>query len=177
MSEPMPDTPPSMPVVPLQGAAEALHIGADDLPFVDLGDGTHIQVLQIDLAQGLWIVKTRFDPGVTIAKHYHTGPVFAVTLSGSWHYKEYPQFVNKTGSYLFEPAESVHTLMVPADQEGQTEVWFAVYGANVNIDDEGNVTSMVTAAMLLQAYRQLCAAAGHPDPKVIVIGEDTVGSS
>ncbi len=170
-------TPLQIPVVPLEGATEAIHIGEDDLPFVDLGDGTHIQVLQIDLAQGLWILKTRFDPGVTIEKHYHTGPVFAVTFSGSWHYKEYPDYVNTAGSYLFEPAGSVHTLTVPADQDAQTEVWFAIYGANVNIDEQGNVTSMVTAAFILEVYRQLCAAAGHPDPKVIVMGEETASPS
>ena len=176
MSEPAP-MPLEIPAVPTKGVAEAIHIGESDLPFVDLGDGTQLQVLQIDLAQGLWIVKTRFAPGVTIQTHYHTGPVFAVTLSGSWHYKEYPQYKNTTGSYLFEPAGSVHTLTVPENQQGQTEVWFAVYGANVNIDEQGNVTSMVTAAFILEIYRALCAEAGHPDPKVIVSGEEVTAAS
>jgi len=172
-----PTAPPlEIPIVPLEGATEAIHIGESDLPYVDIGDGTHIQVLQIDLAQGLWILKTRFDPGVTIQTHYHTGPVFAVTLSGAWNYKEYPEYVNTAGSYLFEPAGSVHTLTVPADQTGQTEVWFAIYGANVNIDEKGNVTSMVTAAFILETYRALCEAAGHPDPKVIVAGEERISA-
>lgn len=175
MSEtPMPPMPVG-PMVPMKGAAEAIHIGENDLPFVDLGDGTHLQVLQVDLTQGLWIVKTRFEPGFAISTHYHTGPVFAVTLSGSWHYKEYPQYVNTRGSYLFEPAGSVHTLTVAEGQDELTEVWFAVYGANVNIDEAGNVTSLVTAALVLQSYRALCEAAGHPDPKVIVIGEEQAG--
>ena len=168
---------PPIPVVPLKAPTEAIHIGKDDLPYVDLGDGTHIQVLQIDLSQGLWILNTRFDPGVVIQTHYHTGPVFAVTHSGSWHYKEYPDYVNTAGSYLFEPAGSVHTLMVPEDQDEQTEVWFAIYGANVNIDEQGNVTSMVTAAFILDVYRQLCEAAGHPDPNVIVMGEESLAKS
>jgi len=177
MSDSPAPTPMQIPVVPTHGATEAIHIGASDLPYISLGDGTHIQVLQIDLAQGLWILKTRFDPGVTIQKHYHTGPVFAVTLSGSWQYKEYPDFMNTTGSYLFEPAGSVHTLTVPADQEGQTEVWFAIYGANVNIDDDGNVTSMITASFILETYRALCAAEGHAEPAVLVIGEEQVNGS
>jgi 2,4'-dihydroxyacetophenone dioxygenase len=175
MSEsPMPSPP--MPVIPLHGAAEAIHIGENDLPFVDLGDGTHLQVLQVDLTQGLWIVKTRFEPGFAISTHYHTGPVFAVTLSGSWFYKEYPDSVNTRGSYLFEPAGSVHTLTVSTDQTELTEVWFAVYGANVNIDEEGNVTSLVTASLVLESYRALCAAIGHENPKVIVIGEEQAGA-
>lgn len=158
------------PVVPLKGATETILIDETDLPFVDFGDGTHLQLLQVDLAQGLWIVRTRFDPGVTIQTHFHTGPVFAVTLKGTWHYKEYPNQVNKPGSYLFEPAGSVHTLTVPADQKGQTDVWFAIYGANVNIDENGNVTSMIHAGNILEVYRAFCAAAGHPDPKTIIIG-------
>ena len=172
-------TPAELPVpgpVPTHGATEAIHIGESDLPYVDLGDGTSIQVLQIDLAQGLWILKTRFEPGVEIPKHYHTGPVFAVTFSGTWHYKEYPQFKNTAGSYLFEPAGSVHTLVVPADQDAPTEVWFAIYGANVNIDENGAVTSMITADAVLGVYRELCAAAGHPDPKVIVTGGEIAAS-
>ncbi len=158
-------------MVPTHGRTAAMHIGENDLPFVDAGDGTHLQVLQIDLAQGLWVVRTKFDPGLTIPKHFHTGPVFAITLEGSWYYQEYPEVVNTKGSYLFEPAGSVHTLTVPADQEGQTDVWFAIYGANVNIDKDGNVISVIEAGGVLDAYRSLCAAYGHPKPKTIVFGE------
>ena len=42
------------------------------------------------------------------------------------------------GSYLYEPAHSVHTLTVSKDGEG-ADVWFAIYGANVNVDADGNV--------------------------------------
>jgi len=100
------------PVVP-PASGEALHVGENDLPFVDLGDGTKIQLQQVDLTQGLWVLRTKFSPGYQVATHYHTGPVFAVTFTGSWHYREYPDVVNTKGSYLFEPAGSVHTLIVP----------------------------------------------------------------
>lgn len=157
-------------IVP-HGAREAIHIGIDDLPFVDLGDGTKIQVLHIDLNQGLWVVRTRFAPGYAVQTHYHTGPVFAVTVSGSWYYKEYPDYVNRAGSYLFEPAHSVHTLTVPEDNDGDTEVWFAIYGCNVNIDDDGQVLGIVDAKGVLEVYRAMCEATGADSSKVIVIGE------
>ena len=106
-----------------------------------------------------------------MTKHYHTGQVFAVTLSGSWYYLEYPDYVNRTGSYLYEPAHSVHTLKVSDDNEDVTDVWFAIYGANVNVDDNGNVVGITDAQSVLAAYRGLCEAQGLDHSKVIVMGE------
>ena len=159
------------PMIPLHGLTEAIHISESEVPFVDTGDGGSMQLLQVDLNQGLWILRTRMPPGRTITKHYHTGSVFAVTLKGRWVYKEYPSYVNAPGSYLYEPAGSVHTLMTPKDQEGITDVWFAIYGANINIDEAGNVVGMVDAAAILRTYRMLCAAQGLSADKVIVLGE------
>jgi quercetin dioxygenase-like cupin family protein len=149
---------------------EALHRGIADLPFVDLGDGTALQVLQVDLAQGLWITRVRFQPGTQIPTHYHTGHVFAVTEKGRWFYAEYPDTVNEAGSYLYEPAGSVHTLTV-AEDAGETQVWFAIWGANVNVSPDGQVESILDAATVLNAYRGLCAAAGLDASGVIVQGE------
>jgi quercetin dioxygenase-like cupin family protein len=63
-------------------APRAIHRGESELPFVALGDGTHLQLLQVDIPSGLWVVRTRFEPGVTIPTHRHTGPVYAFTLAG-----------------------------------------------------------------------------------------------
>lgn len=142
----------------------------DDLPFVDLGDGSHLQLLQVDLAQGLWVVRMQFDPGCTIDRHYHTGPVFAFTLSGRWRYKEYPDAINQPGSYLFEPAGSVHTLETAPGSSEPAHVWFAVHGANVNLDADGQVKTVLDAASVLNAYRALCEASGQSSQNVIVFG-------
>ena len=77
---------------------------AEDLPWVDLGDGSILQLLQVDIDQGLWVIRTKFKPGMTVQTHKHTGAVYAFTMSGSWKYLEYPDDVNLPGSYLFEPA-------------------------------------------------------------------------
>ena len=145
----------------------AIHRGEDELPFVAAGDGTHIQLLHVDVEKALWVVRTRFEPGVVIPTHKHTGEVYAFTLAGSWKYKEYPE-VNTAGSYLYEPAGSIHTLMVPADQEGMTDVWFAIHGANLNLDEDGNVESVYDAQFILDGYLGLCEAAGLPKPKVLI---------
>jgi 2,4'-dihydroxyacetophenone dioxygenase len=144
----------------------ALHRGESDLPFVSVGDGTHIQLLQADIEGGLWVVRTKFDSGVTIPRHKHTGEVFAFTISGRWRYLEYPE-VNTAGSYLFEPAGSIHTLTVPDDVEEQTDVWFAIRGANLNLDDDDNVTSVIDAGLMADFYVAMCEQLGHGRPDVI----------
>ena len=67
-------------------------------------------------------------------------------MAGSWGYEEYPEYLNRPGSYLYEPAHSVHTLVVPDDNDGETDVWFAIHGANVNVDDDGQVTGVTDAS-------------------------------
>ena len=151
---------------------DTLHVAHDDLEFVPIAEGVEVKVVHVDLKQGLWIVFNRFHPGSNIPPHYHTGQVYGVTLQGRWYYKESPDEINAPGSYIFEPAGSTHTLVVPEDQEGPTIVWFAIYGCNVNLDDEGGLDLMVDAATMLNGYRMLTEAMGLSAEKTIVIGED-----
>lgn len=159
------------PIVPSEGLHPTLHVGAEELPFAEAGDGSAIQLLHVDLNQGLWISKTRLPPGYRVPTHYHTGLVFAVTLEGSWYYEESPEAVNRPGSYLFEPAGSRHTLVTPADVQGQMVTWFAIYGANINLDKDGNIVSVVDARSALELYRGYCNALDLDCSKLIVIGE------
>ncbi len=144
----------------------ALHRAESDLPFVDIGDGSEMQLLQIDLAKELWVVRTRFQPGYQVQTHRHTGDVYALTLSGSWHYLEYPE-VNRAGSYLYEPAGSTHTLHVPAENTEITDVFFAIFGRNENLDENGSVTSVWDASFIATIYRALCEAQGFAVPDII----------
>jgi 2,4'-dihydroxyacetophenone dioxygenase len=141
----------------------AVHIGADDLPWVDIGDGSKLKVLQVKATEGLWIVQNIFSAGYTVPTHRHTGPVWGYTVSGAWHYKEY-DYVNRAGSFLYEPAGSVHTLECLEDD---TNVWFQMYGANLNLDAEGNIESVFDGPGTLAAYYALCEAAGLPKPNVV----------
>jgi 2,4'-dihydroxyacetophenone dioxygenase len=151
-------------------APTAVHRGIDELPFVDVGDGNHMQVLRVDLASGVWVVRNRFDAGITVQTHKHTGHVDAFTITGSWHYLESPEAVNTAGSYLFEPAGSIHTLHVPASNDGVTDVWFTIHGANLNLDADGRVETVIDAAAIFSYYRYLCAQQhGLSEPPVVVV--------
>ena len=55
----------------------AVHIGADELPFVDIGDGSKLKVIQVKEAEGLWIVENVFQANYVVQRHKHTGPVYA----------------------------------------------------------------------------------------------------
>ena len=69
--------------------------------------------------------------------------------------------MNRAGSFLYEPAGSVHTLTVVEDD---TRVWFQIYGANLNLDADGNIESIIDAGGILEAYYMLAEAEGFPGP-------------
>jgi quercetin dioxygenase-like cupin family protein len=144
----------------------ALHRGESELPFVTYQEGVTFQLLQADIQAGLWVARVRMRPGATIQRHKHTGEVFALTLKGAWKYLEYPE-VNTAGSYLFEPAGSIHTLHALDSNADITEAWFAIRGANLNLDEQGNVESVLDAAAALEIYLARCQAEGHALPNVI----------
>jgi quercetin dioxygenase-like cupin family protein len=148
----------------IETAPEALHLGRDDLPFVDIGDGNKLKVLHVDEKEGLWIVENIFQAGFEVQTHRHTGPVWGYTTSGAWKYKEY-DYVNRAGSFLYEPAGSVHTLMCIEDD---TQVWFHMYGVNLNLAADGSIESVADGAGSLKAYLALCEAQGFGRPSVIV---------
>ena len=142
----------------------AVHIGADDLPFVELGGGNKLKVLQVKEREGLWIVENVFMKDFEVQTHRHTGPVWGYTTSGAWKYKEY-DYVNRAGSFLFEPAGSVHTLTCIEDD---TRVWFHMYGSNLNLDEDGNIASVADGPGSLAHYYARCEEAGLPRPNVVV---------
>ena len=149
----------------IETAPSAVHIGAAELPFVDIGNGNKLKVIQVKEREGLWIVENIFQSGFAVQTHRHTGPVWGYTTAGAWKYKEY-DYVNRAGSFLYEPAGSVHTLTCVEDD---TRVWFQMYGANLNLDDDGNVEMVIDAGTVLEFYLAMCEADGHPRPNVIGI--------
>jgi quercetin dioxygenase-like cupin family protein len=144
-------------------APTAVHVGSDEFPWADIGDGAKLKVLQTKAHEGLWIVENIFQNGYEVQTHKHTGPVWGYTQSGAWKYKE-SEYVNRAGSFLYEPAGSIHTLTCIEDD---TRVWFQIYGSNLNLDADGNVESVVDAATVLAGYYLLLEAQGIPRPNVL----------
>jgi 2,4'-dihydroxyacetophenone dioxygenase len=134
--------------------------------FIDEGSMA-VQLMHVNVESGLWVIRTRFGPGTTVQKHKHTGEIFAFTESGSWYYLEYPEDINRPGSYLYEPAGSVHTLHVPKSNTEDTDVCFVMNGANLNLDAQGEVESVLDAGAMLEAYLAGCEEQGSPVPTIL----------
>ena len=143
---------------------EAVHFGKDDLPFVDIGGGNKLKVMQLKVGEGMWIIENIFQAGYEVEPHKHTGPVYGYTQTGAWKYKEY-DYVNRAGSFLYEPAGSFHTLQCIEDN---TRVWFQMYGSNINLDADGNITSVADGMGTLEFYYAMCEQEGLPRPNVLV---------
>lgn len=145
----------------------ACHIGHDDLPWAQAGPGIRLKVLQVRQEESLWVIRNQFGPGTEVQTHRHTGQVYGITLAGAWGYRE-ADFLNTAGSYLYEPAHSVHTLYTPDDIEEWADVIFVMYGANLNLDADGNVESVTDGPGVLAAYYALLEAQGLPAPEGIL---------
>jgi 2,4'-dihydroxyacetophenone dioxygenase len=138
-----------------------LSINTNDHPIIkDALPGIDIWPLMLDPENAVWILRAHYHPGTKVHRHFHTGVVHAYTVSGCWYYAEYPDEKQTAGSYLYEPAGSVHQLVVPEDNEGVTDVFMVVYGANINFDDEGNYVGIMDAGWIETAVGQYAAATG-----------------
>lgn len=152
----------------LAALSPAVHRSDEALPWAHFGPTVSTKVVHVKHSEGLWVVRSRMAPGTVLNTHRHTGPVLGFTLSGAWHYKESADQVNRAGSYLFEPAGSVHTLAVLPDSDGPADVWFAIWGSNLDLDADGNVTFVLDSHMMLASYLAACEYQGDGVPPVII---------
>lgn len=149
-------------------AAVALHVGVDEVPWVPnhLFPGAELRLLQADVDRGVYVMAGRLPGGLEVGTHRHTGAVHMFTLSGAWKYREH-EYVNRAGSYLYEPAGSVHTLQV-LPGEGITETLSIVYGETEYLGEQGAVESVSNAATNLANYYEACERAGVARPTAIL---------
>ena len=68
------------------------------------------------------------------------------TTAGTWGYVEHPEDLQTAGSYLYEPAGSIHTFETKEGAEG----FMIVEGANVNLNDDGSLMFIMDAAWIEQ---------------------------
>lgn len=143
---------------------ELLTVNVNDIPVLKdaLGPGIDFQPLFLDPEIGIWALIGTFAPGVELPIHLHTGPVHGYTLKGEWIYKEYADQPQTAGSYLYEPASSVHTFAVPDTATEPTVVLFIISGANVSFTEDGQFHSVLDAVTVMKLTEQLAQAQGIP---------------
>lgn len=131
--------------------------------------GVTLIPLFLDRENGVWVMYGKFEPGVTLPKHFHTGTVHFFTTKGRWNYKEYPDDPQTAGSYLFEPAGSIHTFSVAEDAKEPAEGFFIVNGANVNFEGDAFVgitdAGSLEQAIIAAAKAGMAAMPNYISPK------------
>ena len=138
--------------------ADVAYVPEAAAPWVDVEGGQRRLVFS-DPSRGVWALGVRYQPGSGTERHHHTGDVFGFTNTGRWRYVEYG--VDYTaGSFVHETAGSTHTLVVPDDNDGVTEVYFVVNGANLILDDRDQVVRINDATTFRDRYLRLCAEQG-----------------
>lgn len=159
--------------------SELLTVNANDIPLIKdaLGPGIHFKPLRLDLEAGKWVVLAIFEPGSKVPLHYHTGIAEGYTLAGSWHYIEYPDQLQTAGSYLYEPAGSVHTFVVPETNTEDTVLLTWVSAGNVNFNEDGTFHSIIDAVTIRHLVGVLGEAQGlGPIPYITGGAAGTVGA-
>ena len=63
----------------------------------------------------------------------------------------------------------MHTLDVPDDNTGVTDVLFIIEGALLNLDPDGKVDSVMDGPGTLAAYYALLEAEGKPRPNGLIV--------
>jgi len=113
-----------------------------------LHPGIKAYPLFLDPQNGVWVLRVKFAPGVTLPLHFHTGTVHIYTMSGAWYYTEYPDQVQKAGDYLYEPGGSVHQFNTSASNTEDTDTFMIVTGANINFGTDGAFLGIMDAGMI-----------------------------
>ena len=138
------------------------HVDDASAPWVDAGDHEY-KMLRVERASGFRVLRLRLPAGFRAPRHKHTGNSYGFTLSGAWGYEEYGSCY-RAGSLIHEPAGSVHTLVVFADNTEATDVVFFSRGANLTLDDDNNIVFVTDTESLLDEYYRRCDDADLPRP-------------
>jgi 2,4'-dihydroxyacetophenone dioxygenase len=142
----------------------ALYWDMNEVPEISVGDGTHYRLLRADRELGVWVIRIRIDPNVVLPRHKHTGVAQVATLGGSWWYREYGQLY-AANSFIYEQAGSTHTL--EAGDAG-ADLLAMVAGANLNLDEDGNVTQIIDAEWIRSFYLRRCEKQNIAMPSSLV---------
>ncbi|HIF63128.1 MAG TPA: hypothetical protein EYQ35_03105 [candidate division UBP10 bacterium] len=141
-----------------------------DVPWVWMGfenSGIEMKLLRRGRKDEVYTFMNRFAPGFMAPRHLHLGEVHAWTMEGCWCYLEY-DWKARAGDYVYEPADSIHTLYVPEENEGLTTVLFTVEKGLDLYDENGELFMTQDGAGLEELYRAGLAEQGLDWPDAIL---------
>jgi hypothetical protein len=137
-------------------APSALHRAERDLPFVTFFEGLDFQLLQASIEHGLWVVRTRFKPGVTpmplvvLSADVLYGPTLPAALDKG----EIPPGAPRDFGYVIDRANKVAQEKLVQLVPGAKHITKTHRGHNMMIDQPQLVTD---------AIREVVDAVPHGD--------------
>jgi hypothetical protein len=78
----------------------------DDKHWIQLTEDVRQRPLLFDCTNGAWANLLSIRPGGRLKCHYHTGPVHAFVLNGSWRYLEHDWVAGEVPSSMSRRANS-----------------------------------------------------------------------
>ena len=141
--------------VGMRQSAGDLLLDPGDIPWVPQADGVWFRPLRISLGPGTWTNLLRVAGQGAVSLHRHAGPVEAWVVGGQWRYLQH-DWAARAGSYVYEPAGDVHTLVTLGDEEMIT--LFSVHGPIEYLGPGGEVAYRETAETKLRRYADFCAS-------------------
>ena len=118
--------------------------------------GVWMRPLLFDTVRGAWTNVVRMRTTGFVSRHAHPSPVHGYVISGRWHYAE-REWVAEAGSYVFEPAGDVHTLMA---DPGESLTLFWITGTLIELDETGRTTGYADVFTRIEQASRHFAAVG-----------------
>jgi 2,4'-dihydroxyacetophenone dioxygenase len=142
---------------------KTLHIQVDDVPFVEVGPGLKMRVLQYRPEHSLLAEELEAAPGAESVLHRHLAPVLGWTTRGAWGHDR--TYAYRPESYIFETPGVVHQFLNGPDV---TRALYIERGDTELVDPDTRETIEVSAlSSRMRYYLESCEAAGLPRPNVL----------
>lgn len=110
-------------------------VPVDERLWVPQAENVWFRPLCLNRSQGYWMNLLRVRKSGVLSRHRHPQSVHGFVIKGRWHYLEH-DWVATEGSYVFEPPDETHTLVVPDDVE-EMITYFQVNGIMYYVDPWG----------------------------------------
>lgn len=105
--------------------------------------------VMLDVTHGSWVLFVKAKANSKMATHYHTKPLYVLTVYGHWRYPEH-NWEAKTGHFLFEVPGELHTPTFIED----TLLYSVVTGPIIYPGQNGNKDTITDVYAHVNAVRE-----------------------
>lgn len=137
-----------------EGVLDANYVNAEELPWFPFF-GTEVKLCKVNAISGQFIAMMKAPPGIQLPPHVHHGIVIVYTVQGQWKYIEH-DWTAKEGDVVYEPAASLHTLIVPEDQKQDAILMTVIDGAMEFRGEKDEIIYMLNWREAVQLYEDHC---------------------